>query len=65
MTAAKKAGKNVDNCYNTAIDGIKKNNEVADKSGKDCKDTAEKSITSNLGFLDNLITVRYFILHDE
>ncbi|EZA53091.1 hypothetical protein DMN91_002539 [Ooceraea biroi] len=55
VNAAKTAGKNVDDCYKKAVEGINTNNDVAHEAGNTCKKNAEDSITSNLGFIDNLI----------
>jgi len=49
----------VDSCYKDAIDGIDNNEKVAFDEAAKCEDAAQNSISNNLGFIDNLISV-YF-----
>ncbi|KYN06468.1 PREDICTED: uncharacterized protein LOC108783035 [Cyphomyrmex costatus] len=56
INIAKTAGKDVTSCYDEAIEGIKKNEQLAYKEGSKCEDFAGNSIHNNLGFIDNLIS---------
>ncbi|XP_072756881.1 uncharacterized protein [Anoplolepis gracilipes] len=62
VSAAKLAGKDVDLCYNEAIDGIEGIEDVAHNGATKCNDNAQNSIRSNLGFLDNLISTGNVLL---
>ncbi|XP_011703087.1 PREDICTED: uncharacterized protein LOC105459088 [Wasmannia auropunctata] len=55
IDAAKAEGRNVDSCYQEAIDGIENNEKVAYDDASKCEDAARNSIHNNLGFIDSLI----------